>query len=39
VREACKQAVTGTYGDARNHHRMDAINLAAVLTGVTGEEG
>jgi hypothetical protein len=39
VREACKRAVTGTYGDARNHHRMGAINLAAVLAGVTGEEG
>jgi hypothetical protein len=40
VRDACKQAVIGTYGDARNHHRMDAIDLAAVLAGVkTGEEG
>jgi hypothetical protein len=37
VREACKQAVIGTYGDTRNHHRMDAIDLAAVLAGVTGE--
>ena len=37
VREACKQAVIGTYGDARNHDRMDAIDLAAVLAGVTGE--
>jgi D-arabinose 5-phosphate isomerase GutQ len=37
VREACKQAVIGTYGDARNHHRMDAIDLGPVVAAALKE--
>lgn len=37
VREACKQAVIGTYGDARNHHRMDAIDLGPIVAAALKE--